>query len=108
MALVPKKLVLYGMAFLSVITDGLDRVHPNRRKLAGHSDGALYDQLLDAQAWLVRGQFGTDKLMFCSASLLVKITRVKPKALNDMVYMLGPQKAERFGNAFLDVLEKLT
>ncbi len=103
-----KKLDLYGMAFLSVINGGTDRIHPNRRKLAGHSDGALYDQLLEAQASLVRGQFGTDKLMFCSASLLAKITRVKPKTPNDMASILGPQKAERFGNAFLDVLERLT
>ena len=103
-----KKLPLYGLAFLSVITGGADRVHPNRRKLAGHSDGALYDQLLEAQASLVRGHFGTDKLMFCSASLLAKITRVKPRTLNDMASILGPQKAERFGKAFLDVLERLT
>ena len=103
-----KKLDLYGTAFLSVITGDTYRIHPNRRKLAGHSDGALYDQLLEAQASLVRGQFGTDKLMFCSASLLAKITRVKPKTPTDMASILGRQKAERFGNAFLDVLERLT
>ena len=103
-----KKLDLYGMAFLSVITGNTNRVHPTRRKLAGHSDGTLYDQLLEAQNSLVRGQLGTDKPMFCSAALLAKITRVKPKTPNDMASILGTQKAERFGDAFLDVLVRLT
>ncbi len=103
-----KKLALYGMAFLSVITGDTDRVHPNRRKLSGHSDGALYDQLLEAQTSLVRGELGTDKPMSCSASLLAKITRMKPKTPDDIAFILGTQKAERFGDAFLDVLERLS
>ena len=103
-----KKLELYGTAFLSVITGDTDRIHPNRRKLAGRSDGLLYDQLLEVQTSLVRGHLGTDKPMSCSASLLAKITRMKPKTRQDMSLILGKQKAERFADAFLDVLEQLT
>jgi len=103
-----KKLELYGTAFLSVITGDTDRIHPNRRKLAGRSDGLLYDQLLEVQTSLVRGHLGTDKPMSCSASLLAKITRMKPKTRQDLSLMLGKQKAERFADAFLDVLEQLT
>ena len=96
------------MAFLSVITGSTDCVHPNRRKLAGHSDGVLSDQLLEVQKSLVCGQFGTDELMVCSAFILAKIARVEPNTNNYMASILGMQKAERFGNAFLDVLERPT
>ena len=99
---------VYGMAFLSVITGSTDCVHPNRRKLAGHSDGVLSDQLLEVQKSLVCGQFGTDELMVCSAFILAKIARVEPNTNNYMASILGMQKAERFGNAFLDVLERPT
>jgi len=60
------------------------------------------------QTSLVRGHLGTDKPMSCSASLLAKITRMKPKTRQDMSLILGKQKAERFADAFLDVLEQLT
>ncbi len=102
-----KKLETYGTAFLSVITGKTERMHPTRRKLAGTSDGALYDQLLEAQATMSRGILGIDKPMSCSTSLLTKVVRLKPKTLQEITNILGEQKANRFGSTFLDVLTQV-
>jgi ATP-dependent DNA helicase RecQ len=101
-----KKLDSYGAAFLSVINGAAEDVHPMRRKLAGRNEGQLYDRLLEAQASLSRGAMGADKPMTCSASLIAKIAQVKPNDTSSMERLLGDKRAERFGDAFLEVLRE--
>ena len=102
-----KKLESYGDAFLKVINGEVERVHPNRRKLAGDQDGMLYDRLLEAQSELSQGLSGVDKLLSCSASLLARIAKRKPRSIQELSQILGEQKANRFGTAFLDVLAQV-
>ncbi len=100
------KLDRYGATFLSVITgDVPDAQHPARRKLAGRSEGAIYDRLLSVQNDLARGETGLDKPMSCSSSQLAKVAKAPPDpdALNRI---LGDRHAARFGDAFLDVLRE--
>ena len=51
---------------------------------------------------------GVDKPLSCSASVLSKIARLKPRSLNEMAKIIGPQKTDRFGVAFLDILNEVT
>ncbi len=101
-----KKLERYGTAFLEVIT-GADvaPVHPSRRKLAGRAAGALYDRLLEAQTDLARGSAGIDKPLSCSAAQLAKLAELRPRDMGTLTRVLGDRRAERFGAAFLRVLE---
>ena len=99
-----KKLETYGTAFLSVITGSVEHIHPARRKIAGRSEANLYDQLLEAQADLSRGYDGTEKPLSCSAALLAKVAQMRPRDHNTLVRILGERRAERFGQAFLNVL----
>ena len=100
-----KKLDSFGEIFLQVISgEAVDELHPSRKKLAGRSEGALFDRLLEAQAELARGIGGTDKQMSCSASLLARVASVKPSDLGSLTRLLGERRAERFGSAFLQVL----
>ena len=99
-----KKLETYGAAFLSVITGSVEHIHPARRKIAGRSEANLYDQLLEAQADLSRGYDGTEKPLSCSAALLAKVAQMRPRDHNTLVRILGERRAERFGQAFLNVL----
>jgi ATP-dependent DNA helicase RecQ len=101
-----KKLATYGAEFLSVITGAADRVHPTRRKIAGRSEASLYDQLLEAQADLARGRDGTEKPLSCSASLLAKVAQMRPRDHRALERILGERRAERFGQAFLDVVSQ--
>ena len=101
-----KKLATYGAVFLSVITGAADRVHPTRRKIAGRSEASLYDQLLEAQADLARGRDGTEKPLSCSASLLAKVAQMRPRDHRALERILGERRAERFGQAFLDVVSQ--
>ncbi len=102
-----KKLEKYGEMFLSVITgEAAVPTHPSRRKLAGRDAGNIYDRLLEAQGTLARGAEGTDKPMSCSASLLAKVASAKPQDSVSMERLLGDKKAERFGAAFLDVINE--
>ena len=101
-----KKLDSYGRAFLEVITGAVEEVHPTRRKLAGRDEGVLYDRLMAVQAELARGDDGAGKPMTCSASVLAKVTQLKPRDLNDLTRIMGERHAERFGPAFLDVLRE--
>ncbi|PWK59758.1 DNA helicase RecQ [Roseicyclus mahoneyensis] len=101
------KLEKYGAAFLSVITgETPEDLHPARRKLAGRDAGTLYDRLLAVQADLARGADGTDKPMTCSSSQLAKLAEVKPSDLSGLARLLGERHAERFGDAFLEVLRE--
>ncbi|MCH2094151.1 MAG: DNA helicase RecQ [Rhodobacteraceae bacterium] len=101
-----KKLERYGSAFLQVIT-GADAppVHPMRRKLAGRVEGSVYDRLMQTQADLTRGTCGTLKPLSCSASILAKVARLKPGDTAGLQRILGDKRQERFGAAFLDVLQ---
>ena len=101
-----KKLESFGKIFLEVINgDTPAPQHPARRKLAGRATGNVYDRLLEAQAELARGSEGHDKPMSCSASLLAKVAETRPRDPNAMARLLGERKAERFGEAFLGILQ---
>ncbi len=101
-----KKLERYGSDFLQVINGEAAALHPSRRKLAGRSAANLYDALLEAQADLLRGSDGLDKPLSCSASQLAKIAELRPRDNQTLVRLLGDRRAERFGEAFLDVLRE--
>ena len=101
-----KKLERFGCDFLEVIAGDVAEMHPKRRRLAGREAGDLYDQLLEAQADLARGEEGIDKPMSCSASLLAKVAETRPSDDGAMLRLLGDRRAERFGAAFLEVLRK--
>uniref|UniRef100_UPI003B517DB6 DNA helicase RecQ n=1 Tax=Roseovarius indicus TaxID=540747 RepID=UPI003B517DB6 len=100
-----KKLEQYGTAFLEVIRGEAEAMHPTRRKLAGRDAGELYDRLLAVQADLARGETGTDKPLSCSSSLLARVASARPGTLQDMARLLGEKRSDRFGAAFLDVLQ---
>ncbi len=100
-----KKLESYGKAFLEVIAGAVEDMHPARRKLAGRSEGAVYDRLLEVQANLMRGPHGVDKPMSCSASVIAKVANLRNPDINHLTRVMGDKYAERFGEAFLEVLE---
>lgn len=101
-----KKLETYGTAFLEVINGEAEAMHPTRRKLAGREAGTVYDQLLQVQADLTRGETGTDKPLSCSASVLAKIAQLRNADEMAVERILGERRATRFGPAFLDVLRE--
>jgi len=99
------KLHRYGAIFLEVVTgEATAPTHPARRKLAGREAGALYDQLLTVQATLARGDTGHDKPLSCSASQLAKLADMRPTDRATLERLLGERRADRFADAFLDVL----
>ena len=102
-----KKLEKYGDIFLQVINGAAEEVHPARRKLAGQKTGPLYDRLLAAQAELAQGADGIDRPLSCSASLLARVAKARPGDADEMARLLGDQRAERFGAAFLDVIHQV-
>jgi len=102
------KLERYGATFLQVITgDAPPPMHPARRKLAGRDAAAVFDALNAAQMRLARGQDGIAKPLSCTTATLKWIAERRPGSLSDMERAPGmtQQKAERFGSAFLDVLQ---
>ncbi|WP_170755177.1 DNA helicase RecQ [Ruegeria lacuscaerulensis] len=101
-----KKLERYGDTFLEVIAGEAAALHPARRKLAGRDQGEIYDQLLAAQNDLTRGPDGIDKPLTCSASQLAKVAQLRPGDQRGLEQVLGGRRHERFGAAFLDVLEQ--
>jgi ATP-dependent DNA helicase RecQ len=99
------KLERYGAAFLEVITGEAEApAHPARRKLAGRAAGEIYDQLLSVQADLARGDTGLDKPLSCSSSQLAKLADQRPTDREAVERLLGDRRADRFADAFLDVL----
>ncbi len=100
-----KKLERYGSIFLEVITGAREAVHPARLRMAGDT-GDLFDRLQAAQVRLARGETGLDVYLSCTKSTLAKIVELRPRTLSGLeaVQGMGPQKAERFGTAFLDEL----
>jgi ATP-dependent DNA helicase RecQ len=101
------KLERYGADFLEVITGEAEApAHPARRKLAGREAGAIYDRLLSVQADLARGDTGLDKPLSCSSSQLAKLADLRPTDRETVEKLLGERRADRFAEAFLDVLRK--
>jgi len=101
------KLERYGNQFLAIITGAsVDDLHPVRRKLAGREQGVVYDRLLEVQAGLTTGENGTDKPLSCSASLLAKVAALATSDAPSLERLLGARRAERFGPAFLQVLQE--
>ena len=103
-----KKLESFGAAFLEVIAGASDPMHPARLRLAGRDEGALFDALQEAQVALQRGADGTGKPLSCTHSTLRVIAERKPRSLTELerIQGMGPQKAERFGPAFLDTIRR--
>jgi len=103
-----KKLESYGRAFLEVIAGDTPQMHPMRRKLAGRAAGTLFDRLVAAQAALLRGEDGTGKYMSCTNATLRQIAERRPdnQSALSRIPGMGDQKAERFGAAFFDALQK--
>ncbi|MFX0546062.1 DNA helicase RecQ [Roseovarius sp. S1116L3] len=101
-----KKLEQYGDAFLEVINGEAAQVHPSRRKLAGRAAGSIYDRLNEVQRELARGEGGTDKPLSCASSLITRVAEQRPRDAVQMARILGDKRAERFGPAFLDVLQE--
>ena len=83
-------------------------MHPARKKLAGRDAGQIFDRLAETQLRLQRGEDGTGKPLSLSSGSLRKIAEARPSTLSDLdrVGDLGPQKIERFGPAFLEVLRE--
>ena len=104
-----KKLESYGALFLAVITGAAAMpLHPQRMRLAGRDAGALFDLLEAEQLRLARGDDGIGKLLSCTTASLRKIAEARPTTLSDLdrAGALGPQKIERFGQAFLEILRQ--
>ncbi|MDB2564068.1 DNA helicase RecQ [Amylibacter sp.] len=98
------KLERYGKAFLKVINDEFLEQHPSRRRLAGKDAGKIFDKLQAIQLELMHGPHGHDKPLVCSASILAKLASSKPRTMEAVERLLGKQKTERFGVAFLKIL----
>ena len=99
-----KKLDRFGQAFLQVIAGEAAHMHPQRRKLAGRQDGAVFDRLLAVQADLARGESGIEKPLSCSAGLLAKVAKLPGSNPGALKQLLGEKRHQRFGEAFLEVL----
>ncbi|MDH2328229.1 DNA helicase RecQ [Cereibacter sp. SYSU M97828] len=101
-----KKLESYGEAFLAVVNQDAEPMHPQRRRLAGRDAGAVFDRLAEEHVRLMRGEDGTGKPLSLSQTELRRIAEARPATLTDLdrVAALGPQKIERFGEAFLSVI----
>ena len=104
-----KKLERYGQIFLNVINGVNGETHPARRKLAGRSDGALFDRLAEAQLRLARGETGLDVFLSCTKTTLAKIAKEKPASLSELERLpgMGEVKTRRFGPAFLDEINEI-
>lgn len=103
-----KKLESFGLAFLAVIAGAAEAPHPARRALAGRPEGAVFDRLAEAQLRLQRGEDGTGKPLSCHSSTLRQIAERRPRSLGELQQLQGMdlQKAERFGPAFLAILQE--
>src|SRR5690606_22987525 len=96
----------FGAEFLKVITGEAPRTHPARRRLAGSAEGPLMDRLHSAQLVLSRGPEGRGKYLACNTTTLARIAETRPRTLEalERIPGMGPQKTERFGATFLEIL----
>ena len=99
-----KKLDRFGQDFLQVIAGEAAHMHPQRRKLAGRQNGAVFDRLLAVQAKLARGESRIEKPLSCSAGLLAKVAKLPGSNPEALKQLLGEKRYQRFGEAFLEVL----
>ncbi len=101
-----KKLEKYGNIFLEVINgEAPPPQHPARRKLATGPAGELFDRLKSAQLALANGPHGTDKPLSCTSAELAKVAGRRPQDISALERLIGEQKAERFGPAFLEICQ---
>jgi ATP-dependent DNA helicase RecQ len=103
------KLERFGPAFLEVLTGEVpEPVHPARRRLYGQPAGTLLDRLQAAQVALARGPDGLGKPLNCTTATLAQIAAARPSTIEalERIQGMGPQKAERFGAAFLSILHE--
>lgn len=103
-----KKLESFGLAFLSVITGAeTPALHPQRMRLAGREEGEIFDRLAELNIRLSRGEDGTERPLSCTQTTLRKIAEARPASLAELerISGVGPQKAERFGAAFLAAID---
>src|SRR5690606_19568876 len=101
------KLERFGADFLKVIIgEAPPRTHPARRRLAGSAEGPLMDRLHSAQLVLARGSEGRDRYLACNTTTLARIAETRPRTLEalERIQGMGPQKTERFGATFLEIL----
>jgi ATP-dependent DNA helicase RecQ len=101
------KLDRYGREFLAVVTGETPAAqHPHRRRLAGVPAAATFDRLHAAQRDLIRGENGTDRPMTLDSRTLRLVAETRPRTLEALARIsgMGPQRAERFGPAFLRIL----
>ncbi|QIR83874.1 DNA helicase RecQ [Paracoccus sp. AK26] len=96
-----KKLESYGRDFLAVIAGEVPDMHPQRRKLAGRPEGALFDRLVAVQADLLRGPDGTEKPLSCSTAQIRRIAEARPGDEAGLARHLDQARLDRFGAAFL-------
>ena len=101
-----KKLDRFGQDFLQVIAGEAAHMHPQRRKLAGRQNGVVFDRLLAVQANLARGESGIEKPLSCSAGLLAKVAKLPGSNPEALKQLLGEKRYQRFGEAFLEVLQE--
>lgn len=102
-----QKLARYGAAFLAAINDSPEEpAHPARREAALKGAGGLLDALQAAHNELVRGVDGTEKPLSITMRSLGRIASEKPRSIAEIgkISGVGPQKAERFGPAFLSII----
>lgn len=101
------KLARYGAAFLAVITGEITQTpHPARLKRAARGEGDLLDQLLAVERDLARGENGLDTYLQCGTQLLARLIARHPRDLAGIEAVIGAPKAERFGAAFLALLDE--
>ncbi|MEM9317720.1 MAG: DNA helicase RecQ [Pseudomonadota bacterium] len=103
------KLDRYGATFLEIINqEAVPQMHPARLKLAGKGTGEVFDKLMAVQNELARGADGTGKYLNCSHATLRHLAERKPECLDAMARIqgMGTQKVERFGDAFLAILNQ--
>jgi ATP-dependent DNA helicase RecQ len=102
------KLSRYGADFLEVLTgEAAVQEHPARVKLAAQEGaGEIFEALREAQLALRLGPDGTEKPLACTNATLAKVAERRPDTLEALAAIpgMGPQKAERFGSAFLSIL----
>jgi ATP-dependent DNA helicase RecQ len=101
------RLARYGAAFLEVITgERPPPVHPARRRLAGRTEGALFDRLQEAQVALARGADGRGRPLAVPKRTLALIAERRPRDIAALAAVsgMGAVKAERFGPVFLALI----
>ncbi len=101
------KLERYGVSFLAVINGGeVAAPHPARAKLAGGAAGNLYDRLMAVERRLERGECGTLRPISLSAVQRARLAKARPGDVHEVARLIGEKAAERFGMAFLAVLDE--